>query len=125
MPCGSTRWATRSTRWLRPTAAAELGPDTASGPHLAHPTFDILDDPWVRRAARPGSLQGAAHLRERQAPTQQRSTSGRTPLSDMAVSIVDATDSAPGGIRTHTGRCLRPLSLPLDYRGVAGRNGTG
>ena len=28
---------------------------------------------------------------------------------------------APGGIRTHTGRCLRPLPLPLGYRGVRAR----
>src|SRR5690606_2715375 len=27
---------------------------------------------------------------------------------------------APGGIRTHTGWCLRPLPLPLGYRGAEG-----
>ena len=30
--------------------------------------------------------------------------------------FVDAV-RAPGGIRTHTGRCLRALPLPLGYRG--------
>ena len=37
----------------------------------------------------------------------------------MVVAPLDSSECAPGRTRTDTGRILSPLSLPLDYGGVA------
>src|ERR1700712_1659635 len=52
--------------------------------------------------------------------------SSGAPLGNRVPEVLDHSgDGAPGGIRTHTGWCLRPLSLPLEYRGRATAQVTG
>ena len=83
----------------------------------------VLPEPQLIDAAAVGLLDDpAGGLR---AGTAGRKTMPRVVATMALTSTANAPPvghrairRAPGGIRTHTGRCLRPLPLPLGYRGL-------
>ena len=100
--CGSTGWATRSTALRRRTAAP------ADLPARCRSTFGARKV-WLghRPHGRHAGVRRPAVCEPRSARRKCRwATAGGL--------------GAPGEIRTHTGWCLRPLSLPLGYRGWIG-----
>ena len=84
----------------------------------------VVGDPVDRLRARTSGTRPASCDRSRRPVCQGRSvlpvvSQTHREETEAALAARSGSTGAPGGIRTHTGRCLRPLPLPVGIQGLS------